>query len=106
MRTSIIFAQYKPEAGEVIDLYQVPDSSSATGTLYIAAQRGYDIVSVKLMKYLDPESDSQYIVRNCKIEGHVPMYLQLIHLNQFDTVRIASAFGDCSYTFTGELISN
>ena len=106
MITNIIFAQYKPAAGESHVLYQVPEFSSAIGTIYIAAQNGFDIVSVKLIKYPNPESDSQYILRNCKLFGNVPVYLQQIHLNQFDVVKITSTTGDCSYTFTGELITN
>lgn len=105
MITNIIFAQYKPAAGETYNLYQVPELSSAVGTLYIAAQYGYDVVSVKLIKYPDTESDSQYIVRNCELVGRVPMYLQQIHLNQFDVIKITSTTGDSSYTFTGELTS-
>lgn len=103
MRTNIIFAQYKLAAGETHDLYQVPELGSAVGTLYISAQQGYDVVSVKLMKAADPESDSQYIVRNCSLVGRVPIYLQQLHLGQFDTIRISSVTGDTSYTFTGEL---
>lgn len=105
MRTSTIFAQYKPLAGETYDLYQVEPNCAAVGTLYIAAQDGYDVVSVQLMKAGEPDSSKQYILRGCDLNGNVPIYLQQIHLSQGDIIRIYSVTGDTSYTYTGELYS-
>lgn len=99
-----IFEQAKPSAGDSIDLYTVPPGSTATGTLYISAQIGYDIVSCQLIPAADPEPlDKHYIMYQTELRGWVPIYLQQIYLNSGDRVRISTLYGDCGFTFTGEL---
>lgn len=103
--TPNIFAQYKPIAGETIDLYVAETGTSAFGTLYIAAQQGYDVVSVMLVPEGETVDNKNYIMRNTTLAGNVPIYLQQIYLNEGDTIKITSTTGDCSFTFTGELYS-
>ena len=113
MITDTLFAQYKPAANETVDLYTVPDGSTAMGTLWIAAQAGFDIIRVQLIAStiqlvppVDPIPDAAtYILYDTPLVGNVPIYLQQIHLNQGDTIRINSQAGDCSFTFTGERYS-
>jgi hypothetical protein len=99
-----IFEQNKPGAGDSLDLYVVPESSTAFGTLYIAAQNGYDIVSVQLIPAADllPEN-KHYIMYRTELVGWVPIYLQQIYLGPGDRLRISSVNGDSGFTFTGEL---
>ena len=112
MITDIIFAQYKPAAGETKDLYTVPPGASAKGTIWIAAEVGLDYVSVQLIPAtifgspVPAQSDGRdYILYKCNLNGNVPIYLQEIYLNQGDTIRIYSERGDCSFTYNGQLFN-
>jgi len=113
MITDIIFAQYKPGVGETATLYTVPVASSATGTLYIAAQGGYDIVSVQLIPATLmndptiplPTGPASFILYNTSLVGWVPIYLQQLYINAGDSIVITSTTGDCAFTYTGELFS-
>jgi hypothetical protein len=102
MITDMLFAQYKPGPGDGVTLYTVPPGCSAKGTLYVAAQDGFDIVSVMLIPNGISSDLSQYILANTKLVGNVPIYLQLIYLGEGDSIFIRSETGDCSFTFTGE----
>lgn len=104
----MIFGQSKLAAGESLDLYTA--DGGVYGTLYIAAEVGYDIVSVQLVPAnlagvpvavlsTDP---STYILRSCGLVGNTPMYLQEIYLNTGDVLRVSSEYGDCAFTFTGD----
>lgn len=107
----MIFRQYKPGAGETYDLYTVPVGSSAVGTLYIAAQNGYDKISVQIIPQsilFSPaiiDNAATFILYQTPLVGYVPIYLQQLSMYQGDILRITSTTGDCSFTFTGELIS-
>lgn len=111
MITDKIFAQYKPVINETADLYVVPMGSTAMGTLWIAAHKGYDIIRVRLLAnsimLLPPDPPipdlASYILYDTPLVGNVPIYLQQIYLNEGDVIRITSQTGDCSFTFTGEL---
>lgn len=102
MITELIFAQYSPGAGESYELYKVPPGSSAKGTLYIAAREGFDIVSVMLIPNGEDPDPKQYIAYRTRLYGNVPIYLQLIYLNEGDVLFITSETGDTSFTYTGE----
>jgi len=111
MITDKIFAQYKPAINETADLYLVPSGSSAMGTLWIAAHKGYDIVRVQIIASTiqlyppDPPipDAATYVLYDTPLVGNVPIYLQQLFLNDGDLIRITSQTGDSSFTFTGEM---
>lgn len=98
-----IFAEHKPNPGEVYDLYTVPSGSSAMGTLYVANQQLGDRVTVQLLSPALGSSDpSTYVLYQVPLFSQVPIYLQQIHLDQGDGIRISTESGACSFVFTGE----
>lgn len=112
MNTSMIFAQYKPNAGVAYNLYTVPAGSSAIGTLWVVTQNATDTVRVQIIaatingvsspSYSDNRS---YILYDTPLRDNVPVYLQQLNLNAGDVIRIYSSGGNSAFTFTGELVN-
>ena len=106
----MIFAQYKPAAGETAILYTVPTDLAVTGTVYVASQTATqaidgDFVSIQLVPDGQTPDNEHFILYGAYICGGVPIYLQQIYLNEGDKIRIYSDRGHCSFTFTGRIFS-
>lgn len=107
---NVIFAQYNPAADEGYNLYTVPTGCGATGTLWIAGLTWWDTVSVQIIPATilgnpAPPPGAQSFILNTDLKGQVPIYLQQLHMNDGDVVRIYSKYGTSAFTFTGELLT-
>lgn len=112
-----IFAQIKPDANVVVQLYTVPVNSQAMGTIYISVNHGAhdrDRISIGLVPatYLNnnqpitvPTSNT-WIMSSTEFYGQVPIYLQQICLNEGDTISVKSQKGECQFTYLGDLYEN
>lgn len=109
-----IFAQIKPDADSITELYTVPTNSQAKGTIYISVNHGShdrDRVSVGLVpaSYFNSGQPAvvpvgnTWIMSSTVLYGQVPIYLQQICLNQGDTISVYSLKGECQFTYLGDL---
>lgn len=114
MITKKIFAQIKPTANVAVDLYTVPVSNQAKGTIYISTEQGShekEWVSVQLVPatYKNQplpgtvNESNTYIMSGTVFWGQVPIYLQQICLNSGDAIKVLSQRGTCQFTYLGDL---
>ena len=104
MITRQIFSENKPDANDLIDLYQVPERSQIQAMLVCNNTSDQpDRVRVRIAPEGSVPNNTMWIAYEVEIPGNRPLHLQNLYLNTGDIIQVYSRWGRSNFVLNGVL---